>query len=111
LPVGYWKGSGLSVVLDMAAAMLSLGKATYQIAPDSLRETAVSQTFLAVNPEALGGGGEVADAIVESLHRCHPAEEDNPVRYPGEQTLRIREENRRLGLPVEERVWAEIVSM
>jgi 3-dehydro-L-gulonate 2-dehydrogenase len=111
LPIGYWKGSGLSVVLDMMAAMLSLGKATHQIAPDSLRETAVSQTFLAMNPEALGGGGKIADAIVESLHECRPAEEGKMVRYPGEQTLRIREENRRLGLPVEETVWAEIVAM
>jgi 3-dehydro-L-gulonate 2-dehydrogenase len=111
LPIGYWKGSGLSVVLDMAAAMLSLGKATHNIAPDPLRETAVSQVFLGMNPEALGGGGDVADAIVESLHRCHPAEDGKTVRYPGEQTLRIREENRRLGLPVEEAVWAEITAM
>jgi 3-dehydro-L-gulonate 2-dehydrogenase len=111
LPIGYWKGSGLSVVLDMAAAMLSLGKATHQIAPDSLRETAVSQVFLAMNPEALGGGGDVADAIVESLHECRPAEEGKMVRYPGERTLEIREENRRLGLPVEETVWAEIMAM
>ncbi len=111
LPIGYWKGSGLSVVLDMAAAMLSMGKATHEIAPDSLRETAVSQVFLAMNPEAIGGGGDVADAIVDSLHECRSAEEGKMVRYPGEQTLRIREENRRLGLPVEETVWAEIAAM
>src|SRR5579863_2767785 len=30
LPMGYWKGSGLAVVLDMMAAMMTLGKATYQ---------------------------------------------------------------------------------
>ena len=111
LPIGYWKGSGLSVVLDMAAAMMSMGKATHEIAPDSLRETAVSQMFLAMNPEALGGGGDVADAIVDSLHQCRSADEGKMVRYPGEQTLRIREENRRLGLPVEEAVWAEIAAM
>jgi 3-dehydro-L-gulonate 2-dehydrogenase len=112
LPIGYWKGSGLSVVLDMVAAMMSQGRATHQIAPDSLRETAVSQTFLAMNPEALGGGGgDAAEGIVESLHMCRPAEEGKPVRYPGEQTLRIREENRRLGLPVDPLVWAEIVAI
>lgn len=114
LPIGYWKGSGLSVVLDMMAAMLSLGKATHQIAADSLRETAVSQVFLAINPDAPGaaaGGGNIADAIVESLRRCHPAEDGKPVRYPGEQTLRMREQNRRLGLPVDPAVWAEILAM
>jgi 3-dehydro-L-gulonate 2-dehydrogenase len=113
LPIGYWKGSGLSVVLDMTAAMLSLGKATHQIAPDSLRETAVSQVFVAMNPQALGSsenGEEIVDGIVESLYNCAPAE-DGAVRYPGERVLAIREGNRRLGLPVEETVWAEIVAM
>jgi 3-dehydro-L-gulonate 2-dehydrogenase len=105
LPVGYWKGSGLAVVLDAMAAMLSLGKATHQIEPDSLRETAVSQVFVAMNPGTVRD--EVVDGIVDSLHRCGGEE----VRYPGERTLQIREENRRLGLPVDEVVWAEIVAM
>jgi 3-dehydro-L-gulonate 2-dehydrogenase len=33
------------------------------------------------------------------------------VRYPGENTLRLREENRRLGLPIDEAVWDEICKM
>ncbi len=109
LPVGYWKGSGLAVVLDAAAAMLSLGKATHQIASDPLRETEVSQVFVVINPFAAGPASDkVVDGIVDSLHRCAPPES---ARYPGEQTLRIREENRRLGLPVEDAVWAEIADL
>src|SRR3954468_21757425 len=109
LPVGYWKGSGLAVVLDAMAAMMSLGKATHQIVPDALRETALSQVFVAMNPAVVGADGDsVADGIVESLHRCAPSD---AARYPGERTLEIREENRRLGLPVEEAVWAEIVGL
>ena len=105
LPVGYWKGSGLAVVLDAMAAMLSLGKATHQIEADSLRETAVSQVFVAMNPGIVSD--DVVDEIVESLHKCGG---DVGVRYPGERTLNIREENRRLGLPVDEAVWAEILN-
>ena len=37
LPVGFWKGSGLAVVLDMVAAMTSLGNATHAIANDPLQ--------------------------------------------------------------------------
>jgi 3-dehydro-L-gulonate 2-dehydrogenase len=111
LPVGYWKGSGLSIVLDMAAAMLSAGRATHQIAADPLRETAVSQVFVAINPEAVGGSATIADEIVASLHRCAVAEPGKRVRYPGEQTLRTREQNRQLGLPVDEAVWAEILAI
>ncbi len=110
LPVGYWKGSGLSVLLDAVATMLSLAKATHQIAADSLRETGLSQVFVAIHPAAVGANGDaVIDGIVDSLHEC--AANEGRVRYPGERTLQIREENRRLGLPVEEAVWAEVEGM
>lgn len=114
LPVGYWKGSGLSVVLDMIAAMMSLGRATHQLSGDPLYEAGISQMFLAMNPQAFGPSpraGEIADEIVASLHACKPAKEGSRVRYPGEQTLRVRAENERLGLPVEEPVWATILAM
>jgi 3-dehydro-L-gulonate 2-dehydrogenase len=118
LPVGYWKGSGLSVVLDMIAAMMSLGQATYQIANDPVRETGVSQMFLTMNPEALGPNpgsdlraAEIVEGVVASLHNCQPAKHGSKVRYPGEQTLRAREENTRLGLPVEPEVWQQILAM
>ena len=109
LPAGYWKGSGLAVVLDAIAALLSLGKATHQIEPDSMRETALSQVFVAIDPQCIGSRSDaVTDGIVESLHRCAP---ENTARYPGERTLQIREENRRLGLPVEEALWEDIAAM
>ena len=112
LPVGFWKGSGLAVVLDMVAAMTSLGNATCNVANDSLRETGLSQVFVAIDPRTLGDAARmdrIADQIVESLHHSRPAEDGKPVRYPGENTLRLREENRRLGLPIEDSVWEEIL--
>jgi 3-dehydro-L-gulonate 2-dehydrogenase len=118
LAIGYWKGSGLSIVLDMIAAMMTLGQATHQLSHDPEFERGVSQMFLALNPAALGPlaleidkTAAIADAIVASLHNTKPATEGKPVRYPGEETLRIREENRRLGLPVEPAVWSEILAM
>jgi len=114
LPIGYWKGSGLSMVLDMIAAMTSLGNATHQFSTDPLLETGLSQVFLAVNPEALGPAplaAQIADDIVASVHGCRVAEKGKTVRYPGEQTLRTRAENRKLGLPVDDAVWAQIVAM
>ena len=114
LPAGYWKGSGLAVVLDMIAAMMSLGRATHEIAPDPLLEAGVSQMFLAMNPEALGPApraAEIAGEVVASLHNSQAAAQDAKVRYPGEQTLRTRAENMRLGLPVEPSVWAEVLAM
>ena len=113
LAIGYWKGSGLSTVLDMIAAILALGKATHQLPADPLLEVGISQMFFAINPAALrpSRAEEIADEIVDSLHRSKPAQEGVPVRYPGEQTLRIRAENDQRGLPVEPTVWDEIRSM
>ncbi|MGA7343612.1 MAG: 3-dehydro-L-gulonate 2-dehydrogenase [Terracidiphilus sp.] len=114
LPVGYWKGSGLSIVLDMIAAMMSLGQATHQLSHDPVFECGISQMFLAINPRAFGlepQAAQIADEIVASLHNSKPAKEGKRVRYPGEETLRIRAENLRLGLPVEPAVWSEIQAM
>jgi 3-dehydro-L-gulonate 2-dehydrogenase len=114
LPIGYWKGSGLSLVLDMMAAMTSLGKATHQLSTDPLKEAGLSQVFLAINPAALGDEArmqQIADEIIASLQNCRLAEEGKKVRYPGERVLEIRGENRMLGLPVETTVWEEILKM
>lgn len=114
LPIGYWKGSGLAILLDSIAAMLSLGNATHQIATDPVRETRLSQTFIAMNPAALGSAEEldrIADGIVDSVHACTPAEEGKPLRYPGEHTLNLRRENRELGLPIDADVWEQILAM
>lgn len=114
MPVGYWKGSGLAVVLDMIAAVMSLGRATHQLAADPLLETGISQIFLTLNPQALGPtprSDQIADEIVASLHNARPAREGGRVRYPGEQTLRLRAENERLGLPVEPVVWERILAL
>ncbi len=111
LPVGYWKGSGLSLVLDMLAAMLSGGHATYQIPREPTRESGLSQIFLAINPGSLASADEltkIAEGILGSLREATPVDPAKPVRYPGEETLRLREENLRLGVPVDPEIWNQI---
>lgn len=111
LPIGYWKGSGLALVLDMLAAMLSGGLATYQLGSDPLRESGQSQIFLAIDPANLASAAElasIADDIVANLHDTSPLDPDQPLRYPGEQTLRLREENLRLGIPVDSDIWQQL---
>jgi 3-dehydro-L-gulonate 2-dehydrogenase len=100
LPIGYWKGSGLSLVLDMIAAILAGGLATHQIPKDPERETGISQFFLAIDPAGLGGdAAAISDGIVASTDS----------RYPGRRTLELRAENLALGVPVDESVWREVV--
>ncbi|GAC1425561.1 MAG: 3-dehydro-L-gulonate 2-dehydrogenase [Acidobacteriaceae bacterium] len=108
LPIGYWKGSGLSMVLDMFAAMLSGGLATNEIPRDPLQEAGISQFFLAVDPAGFVAAEElerVASGIIASVQAATPVDPARAVRYPGEQTVQLREENLRLGVPVDEANW------
>jgi 3-dehydro-L-gulonate 2-dehydrogenase len=113
LPVGYWKGSGLSLVLDMLAAMLSGGLATHQLPRDPVHESGQSQIFLAIDPSSVTGPQElsrIAEGVLSSLREATPAHPSKPVRYPGEEVLRLREENMRLGVPVDPEIWRQINS-
>jgi 3-dehydro-L-gulonate 2-dehydrogenase len=106
LPIGFWKGSGLALVLDLVAAILSGGHATYQVPMRPEEESGLSQVFIAVNPSMLGESDEaasVADRIIEHLHG--PLTVGETVRYPGERTLEIRRRNLEQGIPVEPSVW------
>jgi 3-dehydro-L-gulonate 2-dehydrogenase len=111
LPVGYWKGSGLALVMDMLAAMLSGGLATHEIPRDPFRESGLSQIFLVIDPGSIADSNEltaVAEGIINSLREATPVDPAKPVRYPGEQTLQLREENLRLGVPVDTEIWQQI---
>lgn len=50
LPIGYWKGSALSMVLDMLATLLSAGNSTYKVGLNEY-ETGISQVFLCIYPD------------------------------------------------------------
>lgn len=109
LPIGYWKGSGLAMLLDMIAALLSGGLATHQIPTDPLKETGLSQIFLALNLATLSSteqSAQIADAIVESV-----VNSGGNVRYPGQQVLTIRADNLAHGIPVREELWQELLRL
>jgi 3-dehydro-L-gulonate 2-dehydrogenase len=109
LPAGYWKGSGLSLVLDMTAAILSGGAATWQF--DKTVETGASQMFIAFDASRLGAEyvARVAREILSDFHRAEPAEPGERVYYPGERTLLTRQESLAQGVVVEESIWRQVV--
>ena len=110
LPIGLWKGSGLAVMLDMFAAVLSGGLATCDLERDAMQETGVSQVFVAVAPGGLGMDFAAIERVILSLHRAAREDPDVPVRYPGEQTLALRRQNLAEGVPVDEAIWKRVVA-
>jgi len=113
LPIGFWKGSGLALTLDLFAAALSGGNATHQISADPLKESGLSQFFLAIDPNLLSPASasavdRAAQDLLEALHQAPRTDPANPPRYPGEETFRLRQENLELGVPVDEDTWNEV---
>ena len=110
LPIGYWKGSGLALMLDLLASTLAAGQATHQMPSDPERETRLSQTFIAIDPSVLGGTEDIANQIITDLHEAKTASGE-PVRYPGEQVLKIRRTNLEQGIPVNASIWQEVMNL
>ena len=114
ISIGYWKGSGLAMLMDMVASMTSLGLATHQLSTDFLHESGISQVFFAIHPQAFGSDPRVdhlADDIVASIHNTKPIKPDTKMRYPGERTIAIRDENMRLGIPIDKALWDEVLTL
>jgi 3-dehydro-L-gulonate 2-dehydrogenase len=114
LPIGFWKGSGLSFVLDVLGAMLSGGKATHEFDIDPLKEVGQSQVFLAIAPGSLAAIEElnaVADGAIAAMHAATPIEAGKPARYPGEGARAKRDESMKLGVAVEDAAWEAFVKL
>jgi 3-dehydro-L-gulonate 2-dehydrogenase len=110
LPAGFWKGSGLAILLDALAVLLTGGNST--AAFDRMgSERGVSQVFLAFDP-AHAAGGATTEALVgevtAALGRATPLDASRPVHYPGEGTLERRRRNMEHGVEVERELWERI---
>ncbi len=113
LPIGYWKGSGLALLLDMTATLIAGGQATYQIRQHE-SEYGISQVFIAFDITQPAGAAWVeqeVENIIADLHQAQPDATNAEVLFPGERVLRTRQENLTGGIPVDESVWQEILSM
>lgn len=114
LPIGYWKGSGLSIAFDMIAAVLSGANAVSDIGKNYEEEIGLSQVFIAIDPEKFDTKemtDEIIDRITADIHSSEPVREGGSIYYPGERTLLTREENMRDGIPVLEDVWERIQAL
>ena len=107
LPMGYWKGAGLSLLLDMLAALLSAGNAVHDITKQD-SEVGLSQIFIAIDLKALSNFKSInllLQQIVDDYHQSIPVEPGKKIIYPGERVLMTRKENMENGIPVAEQVW------
>ena len=113
LPIGYHKGSGLSLALDLLGSMLALGNTVGDIT-SSGAESGVTQIMMAFDPRMTGSMDDedsIISRIIDFTQSSAPVEEDGKVLYPGEHSYKIRQDNLQNGIPVIDEVWERVQSL
>jgi 3-dehydro-L-gulonate 2-dehydrogenase len=111
IPIGYWKGAGLSLVLDILATILSAGLSTRQVTQQK-SEHGLSQVFVAIDMQKLSNYSAISSVINDIIldyQQSMPLDSYNQIRYPGERVLEARKRNMAYGIPVLKTVWQEIL--
>ena len=114
MPMAMWKGSALSIMLDLCASMLSAGRTSRMIGLPIDGEKGMSQVFIAIHPAAVVDMKAVEAQMEETiafLHSLPPIEDGRGVHAPGEGLDRTRAKNRENGIPVTEETWCKILEL
>ncbi len=106
IPMGFWKGSGLAILLDVLAVFISGGKATLDHDAEG-SERGVTQIFLAFDPEHTIGNNRAYDQI----ERIAASFDDGDSSYPGARTLKRRAITLKSGVDLDSSLWRRIVGL
>lgn len=113
LPMGYWKGSGISIALDLIATVLTNANSVSKIGTFG-DEVGLSQIMIAIDPSK-GNTQEQTEQIVNEIladiKSSEPVEEDGTVLYPGEPEAKNIADFMENGIPVVEEVWNSVLNM
>ncbi len=102
LPIGEYKGYGLSFVTDVLAGVLSGAKFGLSVFQDEA-DYDVGHVLLALNPEAFMPRQRFRErlgALVQEVKAARPIDPSRPVMLPGELEQRRAEARARGGVPV-----------
>jgi 3-dehydro-L-gulonate 2-dehydrogenase len=113
LPIGYWKGAGLGLLLDIFATVLSGGLPTHEISKFKY-EHRLSQVFIVFDLSKFDEHHSLhksIEQIIDDFHASVKESEDSAIRYPGERVLFQRKNHLKNGIPVEKSIWESILSL
>lgn len=106
--IGLWKGSALSIVLDLLAAFLTGGRSVYEIGTTE-GEQNVSQVYIAIALDQLWSEPEYSDRLIELKTQLKAM--DAQVRIPGEKILEKNQDHLNDSVFVDGDIWREIMSL
>lgn len=111
--MGYWKGSGISILLDLMSTVMTNANSVQKIGTFG-DEIGLSQMMIAMDPSKFQDAGitdRIVDELVADIKSSIPAEEGGQVFYPGEIEINTRRDNMENGIPVLEEKWNAVLAM
>lgn len=113
LPIGYWKGAGLSLLLDILAVLLSGGLSTQEISRKEA-EHSVSQVFIVIDLNQLADRPAITSTlqlIIDDYLQSIPQDSTTKITYPGQRVIETRKRNMENGIPVLKEVWEQVLAL
>lgn len=109
LPIGFWKGSGFSIAMDLIAMVLSDGNSTTDVGKLSQDEFSLSQVLIALDVKKMcEDSNKKIQNVIDDIKGSERIKEETEILYPGEKEYRTRLKNMRDGIPVNDEVWSQI---
>ncbi len=110
LPIGEYKGYGLSLVTDILAGVMTGALFGGSVFKDDSNFD-VGHFFIAINPAVFIGRDEFdlrLEQLVEEVKNAPPVDSEHPVQLPGEREFQRMEQRRREGIPVDHRTVEQL---
>ncbi|MDD3369284.1 MAG: 3-dehydro-L-gulonate 2-dehydrogenase [Lachnospiraceae bacterium] len=113
LPMGYWKGSGISMLLDLIGTVLTAQNSVAKVGTFQ-DEIGLTQIMIAMDPSKANSFAQtdaIVNEILADVKSSEPVKEGGEIRYPGEREYKVRTENMEQGIPVIDEVWETVQSL
>ena len=113
LPMGDYKGYGLSLVTDVLSGVMTgalFGRSVFQ----DDRNFDVGHTMIAVDPEAFLPGGEFAarlERLIDEVKAAPPIDPSQPILLPGEAEQERARHRLSEGIPVDVKTVARLATL
>ncbi len=115
MPIGFWKGSGFSFMLDMLAAALTDGIGAGDIDAKNMGSCGgASQVMIFIDPTKIASVETLEEHVLKCiahLKSSPPTENSRGPSVPGEGVLRFRKEHAEQGIYVDDKIWSQIKAL
>ncbi len=115
MPIGYWKGSGFSAMLDIFGAVLTDGVGAADLNAETKGSCGgCSQVMIVIDPKKISDCEKIKATIqkeIEYIESGEPDENSNGVHIPGAGMERFHRDHDMNGIFVDDKVWGELKTL